>query len=74
MGLLIVTGKIIETDDILVAIIDEKNNIIEMKGKVRHSRKDKNGESFVGIELIGDDDKKSEFAKLFKKAHRKNQD
>ena len=74
VGLLIVTEKMIETDDILVAIIDERNHIIEMNGKVRHSRKDKNGESFVGIELIGDDDKKSEFAELFKKVHRRNQD
>ena len=74
LGLLIVTDKMIEADDILVAIIDERNHIVEMNGKVRHSRKDKNGNIYTGIELIGDDDKKSEFAELFKKAHRRKQD
>ena len=73
VGLLIVTSEKIETEYILVAITDGRKTIIEMKGKVIHSRKDKNGNIYTGIELIGDDDKKSEFAKLFKKAHRRKQ-
>ena len=74
VGLLIVTSEIIETEYILVAITDGRKNIIEMKEKVIQSRKDKNGNIYTGIELIGDDDKKSEFARHLKKAHRMFQD
>lgn len=73
-GLLMVTGKIIESDYILVVATDERNNIIEMKGKVCHSREDKTGVIYTGIELVGDDEKKSQYTKHLKKAHRIFQD
>ena len=69
-----VTGKIIESDYILVVATDERNNIIEMKGKVCHSREDKTGVIYTGIELVGDDEKKSQYTKHLKKAHRMFQD
>ena len=74
VGILIETSELIKTDFVIVAIIDEGNNFIEMKGKVRHSRKDKKNVVYTGIELIGDCEKKSEFAMLFKSAYRSNQD
>jgi hypothetical protein len=74
VGIQIVTSEIIEADFVIVAIIDEGNNFIEIKGKVRHSRKDKNNIIYTGIELIGDNDEKSEFAMLFKSAYRSYQD
>ena len=74
VGILIETSELIKTDFVIVAIIDEGNNFIEMKGKVRHSRKDKNNVIYTGIELIGDSEKKSAFAMLFKSAYRSNKD
>ena len=75
VGLLLVAGKIIESDYILIAATDERENIIEMKGKVCHSRKnDETGVIYTGIEFVGDEDKRSQFAKHLKKVHRMNRD
>ena len=74
VGLQMETGKIIESDYILVVATDERNKIIEMKGKVCHSKKDETGVIITGIEFVANDDKKSQFAKHLKKAYRMNKD
>ena len=74
VGLLMVTGKIIESPYILIVATDEKHDIIEMKGKVCHSKKDETGVIYTGIEFIADDDYKSHFAEQLRKMHRSIQD
>ena len=43
LGLQMVTDKIIESDYILVVATDERDNIIEMKGRVCHRTMDETG-------------------------------
>ena len=74
VGLQMETGKIIESDYILVVATDERNKLVGMKGKVCHSIKDETGVIITGIEFVDDDDKKSQFAKHLKKAYRMNKD
>ena len=66
VGLLIVTDKLIESDYILILAADENSKIVEMKGKVSHSRKEKTGQVYSGIEFLSDDDNKSQFAKYLR--------
>ena len=74
LGLLMETSKIIESDYILIGTTDERNKIIGMKGKVCRRTMDGTGVIYTGIEFVGDDDKKSQFAKHLKRAYRMNQD
>ena len=38
-GILLVTGKLVESNYILILAADEKNNIIKMQGKIAYSKK-----------------------------------
>ena len=73
-GLLMVTGVIIESDSILIAASDERDNNIEIKGKVCYSKKVKKGTIYTGIEFVGDEKEKSYFVQHLKEAYRMNQD
>jgi hypothetical protein len=68
-GLLMETVSIVEADYVLVMAADEKSNTIAMKGRVCHSKKDQNGVFYTGIEFVGDDERKSKFAKHLKRTH-----
>ncbi len=74
VGLLMVTGKEIESAYILIVATDEGNNIIEMKGKVCHAKKDASGVILTGIEFTGDDRAKAQFALHLKNAYQLTQD
>ena len=63
VGFMMVTNKIVQSEYILFVFRDEENNVIEMKGKVNYSRKDKTGVIYTGIGFVDDDYKKSQFAK-----------
>lgn len=67
VGVLMSTDKKIESEYILFVIRDGKNKVIEMKGKVSHLRKDKSGKILTGIEFIGEDSEKTNFADHLKK-------
>ena len=73
-GLLMVTGVIIESDRILIAASDERDNNIEIKGKVCYSKKAKKGTIYTGIEFVGDEKEKSYFVEHLKEAYRMTQD
>ena len=45
-----------------------------MQGKVRHSKMDETGLIHTGIEFVGDDEKKLQFARHLIKAHQFIQD
>ena len=70
VGLLIATSKMIQSQYILIVIRDGRNKVLEMKGKVSHSRRDQSGQIYTGIEFIGDDSQKKQFTKHFKKLRR----
>jgi hypothetical protein len=74
VGLLMVTGKEIESAYILIVATDEKNNIIEMKGKVCHAKKDEAGVILTGIEFTGDKQENAQFATHLKNAYQMTQD
>ena len=67
VGVLMSTDKSIQSEYILFVIRDGKNKVIEMKGRVSHLRKDKNGKVYTGIEFIGEDFEKTHFTNHFKK-------
>ena len=52
-GLLLVSGKLVESNKILMVSTDEKDNIIEMKGKVVYSQKTVSGSFHTGVEFLG---------------------
>lgn len=62
-GLMLVTGKLVETDKILIVSTDERHNIIEMKGKVAYTRKADGGSIYTGIEFLGSSGENLQFAK-----------
>ena len=73
-GLLMVTGIIVESEHILIAASDERDNNIEIKGKVCYSKKVKKGTIYTGIEFIGDAKEKAYFVQHLKEAYRMTQD
>lgn len=72
-GILLVTGKLVESNYILILAADEKNNIIEMQGKIAYSKKDDSGVFFTGIEFLGNVKENYLFAKSLLKTYRISQ-
>ncbi len=68
VGLLMVTDKKVQSEYILIVIRDDRNKVIEMKGKISHSRKDKTGKIFTGIEFIGEESQKTRLANRLKRS------
>ena len=66
-GIQIVTNKIIQSQYVLLVIRDEGNNVVDMKGKLIYSRKGKNDKIYTGMEFIGEDHKKTHFAKCLRR-------
>ena len=73
VGILLVTGKLVESDYIFILATDEKNNIIEMKGKIVYSKKDDSGVFFTGIEFLRTAEENYLFAKSLLKTYRISQ-
>jgi hypothetical protein len=73
VGILLVTGKLVDSNYILILATDEKNKIIEMKGKIAYSKKDDSGLFFTGIEFLGNAEENYLFAKSLLKTYRINQ-
>ena len=73
-GILLKTAYPIESEFILLMSIDLENNIMEIKGKVAHSIKDKSGKYETGITFLGKHDENIQIIKKFIKIYhlRKN--
>ena len=69
-GILLVTGKPVESNKILIVSTDEKNNIIELKGKVVYTRRTDSGPFHTGIEFLGHPYENLQFAKSLLKAYK----
>ena len=73
-GILLKSTYPIESEFILLMSIDLENNIMEIKGKVTYSKKDKSGKYETGISFLGTFDKNIQIIKNFIKTYhsRKN--
>jgi hypothetical protein len=73
-GILLKSSSPIESEFILLMSIDFENNIMEIKGKVAHSKKDKSGKYETGISFLGTRDENIQIIKKFVKTYhsRKN--
>ena len=69
-GILLVTGKPVESNNILIVSTDENNNIIELKGKVVYTQKAGEGPYHTGIEFLGHPYENLQFAKSLLKAYK----
>ena len=68
-GILLKSPYPIESEFILLMSIDLENNIIEIKGKVAHSKKDKSGKYETGISFLGTRDENIQTIKSFIKTY-----
>ena len=73
-GILLKSAYPIESEFILLMTIDLEDNIMELKGKVAHSKKDKFGKYETGISFLGTHDENIQTIKTFIKIYhsRKN--
>ena len=73
-GILLKSTYPIESEFILLMSIDLEDNIMELKGKVAHSKKDKSGKYETGISFLGTHDENIQTIKTFIKIYhsRKN--
>ena len=73
-GILLKSAYPIESEFILLLSIDLENNMMETKGKVAHSKKDKSGKYETGINFLGTHDENIKTIKNFIKVYhsRKN--
>ena len=73
-GILLKSPFPIESEFILLMSIDFENNIMEVKGKVAHSKKDKSGKYETGISFLGTHEENIQIIKKFIKTYhsRKN--
>ena len=73
-GILLKSPYPIESEFILLMSIDLKNNIMKIKGKIAHSKKDKSGKYETGISFLGTHDENIQTIKSFIKTYhsRKN--
>ena len=73
-GILLKSAYPIESEFILLMSIDLENNIMEVKGKVAHSKKDKSDKYETGISFLGTHDENIQTIKNFIKIYhlRKN--
>ena len=68
-GILLKSIYPIESEFVLVMSIDLENNIMEIKGKVAHSIKDKSGKYETGISFLGTHDENIQIIKKFVKTY-----
>ncbi len=68
-GILLKSASSIESEFILLMSIDLENNIMEVKGKVAHSKKDKSGKYETGISFLGTHDENIQIIKKFIKTY-----
>jgi len=68
-GILLKSPYPIESEFILLMSIDLENNIMEIKGKVAHSKKDKSGKYETGISFLGTHDENIQTIKSFIKTY-----
>jgi len=68
-GILLKSAYLIESEFILLMSIDLENNIMEVKGKVAHSKKDKSGKYETGISFLGTHDENIQTIKSFIKTY-----
>ncbi len=68
-GILLKSVYPIESEFILLMSIDLENNIMEIKGKVAHSIKDKFGKYETGISFLGTHDENIQIIKKFVKTY-----
>ncbi len=73
-GILLKSAYPIESEFILLMSIDLENNIMEIKGKVAHSKKDKSDKYETGISFLGTHDENIQIITKFIKTYhsRKN--
>jgi len=73
-GILLKSAYPIESEFILLMSIDLENNLMEIKGKVAHSKKDKSAKYETGISFLGTHDETIQIIKKFVKTYhsRKN--
>ena len=73
-GILLKSAYPIESEFILLMSIDLENNIMEVKGKVAHSKKDNSGKYETGISFLGTHDENIQIITKFIKTYhsRKN--
>ena len=68
-GILLKSSYPIESEFILLMSIDLENNIMEVKGKVAHSKKNKSGKYETGIRFLGAHDENIKTIKSFIKTY-----
>ncbi len=73
-GILLKSVAPIESEFVLLMSIDFENNIMEIRGKVAHSIKDKSGKYETGISFLGTHEETIQIIKKFVKTYhsRKN--
>lgn len=73
-GILLKSTSPIESEFVLLMSIDLENNIMEIKGKVAHSKKGNSGKYETGISFLGTRDENVQIIKKFVKTYhtRKN--
>ncbi|MBT8350553.1 MAG: PilZ domain-containing protein [Deltaproteobacteria bacterium] len=73
-GILLKSVAPIESEFVLLMSIDFENNIMEIRGKVAHSKKDKSGKFETGISFLGTHEETIQIIKKFVKTYhsRKN--
>lgn len=72
-GILLKTSVPIESKYILLATIDLKGNVIEIRGKVGYSRKIESGEFLNGIQFLETPERQVKIITEFIKVHRYRQ-
>jgi len=72
-GILLKTSVPIESKYILLATIDLKGNVIEIRGKVAYSRKIESGEFLNGIQFLETPERQVKIIAEFIKVHRYRQ-
>ena len=68
-GILLKSSYPIEAEFILLMSIDLENNIMEIKGKIAHSKKDKSNKYETGISFLGTHDENIQAIKSFIKIY-----
>ena len=68
-GILLKSAYPIESEFILLMSIDLENNIMEIKGKIAHSKKDKSNKYETGISFLGTHDENIQAIKSFVKTY-----
>ena len=67
-GILLKTPLPIESEYILLTSIDSESNMVEIKGKIAHSRRAESGECETGIRFLGTHDENIQIVKSLVKS------